>query len=131
MLDAGAGMQTILANPLADPFTLGISSASFGAALAIVTQVSLIPGFGPFMVTGNAFAMSPHGDAALRIHPAARGLDRGMVLVGIALMFSFNAPPGPFSAHRPTRRNLPQISVPDDVPVARATWTNKLQFFWH
>ena len=33
---AGAQMQTILRNPLADPFTLGISSAaSFGAALAI------------------------------------------------------------------------------------------------
>lgn len=34
---AGAEMQTILNNPLASPFTLGVSSAaSFGAALAIV-----------------------------------------------------------------------------------------------
>ncbi len=34
---AGAEMQTILANPLASPFTLGISSAAaFGASLALV-----------------------------------------------------------------------------------------------
>ena len=34
---AGAQMQTILANPLASPFTLGISAAaSFGAALGLV-----------------------------------------------------------------------------------------------
>lgn len=46
---AGAEMQTILNNPLADPFTLGLSSAaSFGAALAIVMQWSLIPGAARF-----------------------------------------------------------------------------------
>src|SRR5690606_23604863 len=34
---AGAEMQTILHNPLAEPFTLGVSSsAALGAALAIV-----------------------------------------------------------------------------------------------
>src|SRR5690606_39706163 len=39
---AGAEMQTILNNPLASPFTLGVSSAaSFGAALAIVLGLSL------------------------------------------------------------------------------------------
>ena len=38
---AGAEMQTILNNPLASPFTLGVSSAtSFGAALAIVAASS-------------------------------------------------------------------------------------------
>jgi len=39
---AGAEMQTILANPLASPFTLGISSAAaFGASLALVLDLSL------------------------------------------------------------------------------------------
>ena len=38
---AGLIMQTILRNPLASPYTLGISSAaSFGAAIAIVTGIS-------------------------------------------------------------------------------------------
>ncbi|EPV4553911.1 iron chelate uptake ABC transporter family permease subunit, partial [Salmonella enterica subsp. enterica serovar Chester] len=41
---AGAEMQTILNNPLATPFTLGVSSAAaFGAALAIVLGIG-IPG---------------------------------------------------------------------------------------
>jgi len=56
---AGAEMQTILNNPLADPFTLGISSAaSFGAALAIVLQVNLVPFAGSFLVTANAFVLA-------------------------------------------------------------------------
>ena len=37
---AGAEMQTILDNPLASPFTLGVSSAaSLGAALALVLGI--------------------------------------------------------------------------------------------
>ena len=41
---AGAVMQGILKNPLASPFTLGISSAaSFGAALAISFVATLYP----------------------------------------------------------------------------------------
>lgn len=42
---ARAQMQTILANPLASPFTLGLSAAaSFGAALAMVLGVALFHG---------------------------------------------------------------------------------------
>ncbi|GIP17396.1 iron ABC transporter permease [Paenibacillus montaniterrae] len=41
LASAGAIMQALLRNPLADPFTLGVSSgASFGAALAIVAGAS-------------------------------------------------------------------------------------------
>ena len=39
---AGAEMQTVLDNPLASPFTLGVSAAAaFGAALAIVLGLGL------------------------------------------------------------------------------------------
>jgi iron complex transport system permease protein len=53
---AGAEMQTVLANPLASPFTLGLSSAAaFGAALAIVLDWSL-PGVPTaWAVPANAF----------------------------------------------------------------------------
>lgn len=53
---AGAEMQTILNNPLASPFTLGVSSAAaFGAALAIVLGIG-IPGVpGQWFVSANAF----------------------------------------------------------------------------
>lgn len=90
---AGAEMQTILNNPLADPFTLGLSSAaSFGAALVIVLQWSLIPGAGVFFVTGNAFAMAMITSLALYGFTRLRGVTpEAMILVGIAMLFTFNA----------------------------------------
>ena len=53
---AGAEMQTILDNPLASPFTLGVSSAaSFGAALAMILGAGL-PALPPsWLVPANAF----------------------------------------------------------------------------
>ncbi|MER2508416.1 iron ABC transporter permease [Amaricoccus sp.] len=121
---AGAEMQTILANPLADPFTLGISSAaSFGAALAIVTHVSLIPGFGPFMVTVNAFVMSLVTAMLLFAFTRLRGVStEGMVLVGIALMFSFNALLG-LLQYGSTEVQLAQIVFWMMGSLARATWS--------
>ncbi len=90
---AGAEMQTILNNPLADPFTLGLSSAaSFGAALAITLQWSLIPGAGVFFVTGNAFAMAMLTAFALYGFTRLRGVTpEAMILIGIAMLFTFNA----------------------------------------
>lgn len=50
---AGAVFQGLLLNPLADPFTLGVSSgAAFGAALALLLGVSL---FGPATLLVLAF----------------------------------------------------------------------------
>lgn len=67
---AGAEMQTILNNPLASPFTLGISAAAgFGAAVALVLGVSLIPVGGIVFVAGNAFVCAML--ASLLIYAAA------------------------------------------------------------
>ncbi|MBD0416685.1 FecCD family ABC transporter permease [Oryzicola mucosus] len=90
---AGAQMQTILSNPLASPFTLGISAAAaFGAALGLVGGVALFPGAVQYMVPINAFVMAMA--AALFIHFAStmRGVSvETIVLLGIALVFTFNA----------------------------------------
>ncbi|MBZ9655542.1 FecCD family ABC transporter permease [Phyllobacterium lublinensis] len=90
---AGAQMQTILANPLASPFTLGISAAAgFGAALALVGGIAVFPVATQFMVPVNAFLMAML--AALFIHFAStmRGVTvETIVLLGIALVFTFNA----------------------------------------
>ncbi|MCW0000680.1 iron ABC transporter permease [Pararhizobium sp. YC-54] len=90
---AGAQMQTILANPLASPFTLGISAAAgFGAALGLVGGVALFPAAVQFMIPINAFLMAMA--AALFIHFAStmRGVTvETIVLLGIALVFTFNA----------------------------------------
>ncbi|MGL1921495.1 MAG: iron ABC transporter permease [Hyphomicrobiales bacterium] len=90
---AGAEMQTILNNPLADPFTLGISAAaSFGASLAIVAGISLIPFAGGFLITTNAFGFALLASFILFATTRLRGVNvETMVLVGIALMFTFNA----------------------------------------
>jgi iron complex transport system permease protein len=90
---SGAQMQTILANPLASPFTLGISAAAgFGASLALVAGVAFVPGAVEYMIPLNAFLMAMV--AALFIHFASsmRGVTvETMVLLGIALVFTFNA----------------------------------------
>ncbi len=90
---AGAQMQTILANPLASPFTLGISAAaSFGAALAIVTSVPLIPVAVGFLVPVNAFLMALAATLFIYFISQLRGVSiQTIVLLGIALVFTFNA----------------------------------------
>jgi len=71
---AGAQMQTILDNPLADPFTLGVSSAAgVGASIAIVTGLSLIPGTGPFLVSANAFVFAFGAALLVFFFSVARG----------------------------------------------------------
>ncbi len=90
---AGAQMQTILANPLASPFTLGLSAAaSFGAALAMVLGVALFPGALALMVPINAFAMAMVASLLIFGLSTLRGVTvETIVLLGIALVFSFNA----------------------------------------
>ena len=91
---AGAEMQTILNNPLASPFTLGISAAaSFGAAVALVLGVSLIPfAGGIFSVAGNAFIFAMLAALIIFAFSMIRGVTaETMVLLGIALVFLFQA----------------------------------------
>ena len=90
---AGAEMQTILNNPLASPFTLGVSSAAaFGAALAIVLGIG-IPGIpDQWFISVNAFVFALV--AALMLDGITRWTKvstSGVVLFGIALVFTFNA----------------------------------------
>ena len=89
---AGAQMQTILNNPLADPFTLGISAAaSFGAALGIVIGRG-VPYVGYYLVTANAFFFAFAASLVLYFLAKLRGVTiETMILVGIALLFAFNA----------------------------------------
>ena len=90
---AGCEMQTILNNPLASPFTLGVSSAAaFGAALAIVLGASL-PGVAQnWIVSANAFAFAFLSVLLLQAIARLRGSAiETLVLCGIALFFTFNA----------------------------------------
>ena len=90
---AGAQMQTILNNPLASPFTLGISTAaSFGAALGLAFGVALFPLAAQFMVPLNAFIMAMLSALLIHFLSMRRGVTaETIVLLGIALVFTFNA----------------------------------------
>lgn len=90
---AGAEMQTILNNSLASPFTLGVSSAaSFGAALAIVLGLSLPFVSNDWMVPLNAFLCAFGSVLLLEAMARSRAAGvEGVVLFGIALVFTFNA----------------------------------------
>lgn len=90
---AGAEMQTVLENPLASPFTLGVSSAAaLGAALSLLLGIH-IPGLPLHYATAaNAFIFALI--CSLMLDMAARRLhmaQQGIVLLGIALVFGFNA----------------------------------------
>ncbi len=90
---AGGEMQTILDNPLASPFTLGISAASgFGAGLAIVYGIGVVPHAEHLLVPVNAFFFAML--TSLIIYGLAKVKNAGsetIILAGIALLFLFNA----------------------------------------
>lgn len=89
---SGAFMQTILDNPLAEPFTLGISAAAaFGAAFSIVMGWTILanPQFNLALLTSVSALLAV-------VVVAAASLWRGasaevMILLGIALSFFFQA----------------------------------------
>lgn len=85
----GAVMQSLLRNPLADPFVLGVSSgASTGAVLVIV----LGWGAGAVSLSAGAFAgaVLSFGTVVLLSHTLGGGMDR-VVLSGVAAMQLFSA----------------------------------------
>ncbi|MFH5774898.1 FecCD family ABC transporter permease [Paracoccus sp. NGMCC 1.201697] len=90
---AGVQMQTILNNPLASPFTLGISAgAGFGAALALAFGVALVPFAVDYIIPVNAFLMAMLTSLAVYGLSLRQGVgSETIILLGIALVFIFNA----------------------------------------
>lgn len=94
---AGAIMQALLRNPLADPFTLGVSSgAAFGAALAIVAGASVfginLVQSGQWMIALNAFVFGCL--AVLVVYGLARLKNSSttvLLLAGVAIGQLFSA----------------------------------------
>ncbi len=90
---AGAEMQTILNNPLAEPFTLGVSySAALGAALAIVLEWGVAGNSATWLVPANAFVFALISMMLLQLLAQWRGAQaQTLVLFGIAIGFSASA----------------------------------------
>lgn len=87
----GCIVQTILKNPLATPYTLGVSSsAAFGAGLSIILGISTVAGV--FGTITNAFIFSLIPAAIILIASARRNMmATTMILVGISLSYLFSA----------------------------------------
>ncbi|MFG6666113.1 FecCD family ABC transporter permease [Halomonas sp. HNIBRBA4712] len=120
---AGAEMQTILDNPLASPFTLGVSSsAALGASLAIafpLVGISLGPNA---QVTLAAFIAAGLSVLLLVLLSRLRGAGvESLVLFGIALVFSCNAVVSLLQLMA-TEDTLQQLVFWSLGSVARANW---------
>jgi iron complex transport system permease protein len=91
---AGTTMQSVVRNPLASPYTLGIASAAgFGAALAIILGKGLVAG--QYLIIANAFVFAVL--SAFIIYGLSRhkgATPETMILAGIALMYLFSAMTG-------------------------------------
>lgn len=122
---AGAEMQTTLDNPLASPFTLGMSSAAiFGAALAMVLGVTL-PGIPEsWAVAVNAFLCAL--GSVLLLQALTRARQTGpetLVLFGIALFFTFNALVS-IMQYVADQQDLQQLVFWTMGSLERTTWTS-------
>ncbi|MEC9347335.1 MAG: iron ABC transporter permease [Pseudomonadota bacterium] len=89
---AGALMQTILGNPLASPYTLGLSAAAgFGASVTILTGFSL-PVLPQLTVPLAAFVAAAGASLSVAALARLRGVTpEVMVLAGIAILFLFQS----------------------------------------
>ncbi len=88
---SGCVMQAVLKNPLASPFTLGISSgAGFGVSLAIVLNLGVIGG--AYIVIGNAFVFALLCSFFIIGLSAIKGAtSETLILAGIAINYFFIA----------------------------------------
>jgi len=87
----GCVMQAVLKNPLASPFTLGISAgAQFGISLAAVIGISLVGG--PYLLIGNAFFFALLCSCFIIGLAAIKGAtSETLILAGIAVNYFFSA----------------------------------------
>jgi len=87
----GCVMQAVLKNPLASPFTLGISAgAQFGISIAAVLGISLVGG--PYVLIGNAFFFALLCSGFIIGLSAIKGAtSETLILAGIAVNYFFSA----------------------------------------
>jgi len=90
---AGAVMQSVMKNPLADPYTTGISSgACFGVAVAMVLGLTALGSTGQYGIVLNAFifALIPMA-LIVFMAPFSNKSPATLILAGVAISYLFNA----------------------------------------
>jgi len=127
---AGVVMQCILRNPLASPYTLGISSAAaFGASFAIIflnagsSITSIVSISNPYVTTISAFLFSLLATGAiLLLTRVTRVSAETMVLAGVAISAMFAAGLS-FMQYLATDSQLGNIVMWTFGDLGKATWS--------
>ncbi|MCW4019451.1 MAG: iron ABC transporter permease [Candidatus Bathyarchaeota archaeon] len=127
---AGVVMQCILRNPLASPFTLGISSAAaFGASFAIIflgagsSMTSLVSINNPYVTTVCAFLFSLLATGAiLLLTKITKVSAETMILAGVAISVMFSAGLS-FMQYIATDSQLGNIVAWTFGDLGKATWS--------
>jgi iron complex transport system permease protein len=127
---AGVVMQCILRNPLASPFTLGISSsAAFGASFAIIflragsSMTSTVSINNPYVTTISAFLFSLLATGSiLLLTRITRVSAETMVLAGVAISAMFSAGLS-FMQYIATDSQLGNIVAWTFGDLGKATWS--------
>ena len=127
---AGVVMQCILRNPLASPFTLGISSASaFGASFAIIflgagsSLTNVVSINNPYITTVCAFAFSILATGLiLLLTKITRVSPETMILAGVAISVMFSAGLS-FMQYIATDSQLGNIVAWTFGDLGKATWS--------
>ncbi len=127
---AGVVMQCILRNPLASPYTLGISSAAaFGASFAIIflnagsSITSIVSISNPYVTTISAFLFSLLATGAiLLLTKVTRVSSETMVLAGVAISAMFAAGLS-FMQYLATDSQLGNIIMWTFGDLGKATWS--------
>ncbi len=90
---SGAVMQSSMRNPLADPYTTGISSgALFGVTISVILGISVIPGAGEVSKIANAFVFALIPAAVIVLFSVHRKVTpTAMILIGLGVMYMFSA----------------------------------------
>ncbi len=88
---AGCVTQAILKNPLATPYTLGVSAAAgFGAAVALIVGAGVLTG--TLLVIGNAFLFAMIPAVVIILASRRRGVTpETLILCGVAMAYIFGA----------------------------------------
>jgi iron complex transport system permease protein len=127
---AGVVMQCILRNPLASPFTLGISSAAaFGASFAIIflgagsSMTNIVSINNPYVTTICAFLFSLIATGAiLALTKLTRVSAETMILAGVAISVMFSAGLS-FMQYIATDSQLGNIVSWTFGDLGKATWS--------
>ena len=122
---AGAVMQTILNNPLASPYTLGVSAgAGVGASLVMVLGGGSLVILGRFLVPAAAFVFALAACFSIYIISRAKNFTPSvMVLAGIGMVFFFQAFQS-FLQYMASQETLQNITFWTFGSLTKADWVN-------